>query len=124
VAEQVIRPAHPPADLFQQVHHAEIGHRVDPKHLGRIGRQYADAGLHAATDLLQQLGQHAQGLIMVRAEMDRKRLGDQHLERRQGARTGGEGKLAERGQNGADLVRPRDPGRKPVVGQPLSGIRL
>ena len=29
--EEILRAAHPPAGLFQQVHHSQIGHRINPE---------------------------------------------------------------------------------------------
>ena len=45
VAEHVVGAADPAANVFQQVHHPQIGHRIHPKHADGIGRKYANARL-------------------------------------------------------------------------------
>ena len=56
---------------------------------------------------------------MIGTKVDRKHLGHQHLQRRQGARIGRESQVAATRPAAADLVGPSDAVRKLFVAEPL-----
>ena len=86
VAEHEIAAAQPPAALLQQVHHPQIGHRIDPEDADGVGAPARPCPrLRAARTSASRSVEHGDGLLPIGAEVDRQHLGDEHLQGRQRA---------------------------------------
>jgi len=120
--KHVIGAAHAAAGVFQQIHHTQVRHRIDPKDAHSIGFQDADAGRDAPPNLSSNSANTSSVFTLIGTKMDRKHFGHEHFERRHGTRAARENRLPQIGQPATHLVGSRDAGRKLFVGQPLSGV--
>ena len=116
MGEKIFGAANPAAAIFQEIHHLQIRHRIDPKNPDGLGVENPLAGPDASFYLVEQFSEHFDCLLLIGTKMDSQHFGNEHLKRRDRTRIGRENKIPKLSQSPADLIRFSYSGRKfPLV---------